>query len=131
MNKILQVLYDFYCPVVQEDGLDIVRTKCDDVMKRHDITDDAFERAVSLRMQVDNFEVELERNKPVKPKRKINLDPTIIVPTIGVAVQAICTWMIERFQTVGGIFKSAATGWITSANNFGKFFTPKSRDNKA
>ena len=127
-KKLVKKIVDFYYPVVPDDRLDAVKMKCDEVMNAHDIGDPKFEKALALRMQVDNFEAELEKNKPAKPKKEFKLDPAIIVAGIGATAQLVCTFMVETFQSEGGIFKSGTTGWINGNGLFSKFFTPKTKN---
>lgn len=129
MLKLLETLRDFYYPEVEEEGLNLVRVKCDQTIAAHDPTDLAFERALDLRMKVDSFEANLAKNKPIKPKFEFKLDPGVIIAAIGVAGQIVCTVLVERFQANEGmIFKSGSTGWIGGNNVFTKMMSPFRRE---
>ena len=124
-KNLMQKIVDFYFPICPDYRLDTVKLKCDDVMNRYDINTPEFEKALALRMEVDNFEVELAKNRPVKQKKPFKIDPAVIVAGIGAGAQVLCTLMVERFQSDGGIFKSGSTGWINSGGLFGKLMTPR------
>ena len=123
--KWLQKLYDFYCPIVEDEGLDLVRSKCDETIAKYEITDPAVDKAIDLRMKVDSFEADLAaKNCQAKPKKEFKFDPRVLIALIGVAGQLLCTGMVEKYQADGYILKPPVTGGIGGNNVFAKLINP-------
>lgn len=114
--KLMKVVVALFTrPKKKPKELDIAKERYSQVLEQSDVTSKEFTVAKDGLIEIKNFEKELKK-KPEKNKPSCLDITAIIVALIGVGGQAVCTDMIERYNSAGNMFptKSQSTQWLGS-----------------